>query len=116
VNQEGKAISDIGIAANVDANGNATGANNFLCSIIDQYEQAQERNKEVCAAYETQVAELKSRVARIMTAEDANAFVDEMRKEQFVFNGKLVISSALQARCNELGLVFNKESKTYAAA
>lgn len=115
-NQEGKPISDIGIVANVDANGNAAGANNFLCSIIAQYEQAQERNKEVCASYEEQVARLKNQVAHINSADDANMFIENMRGEQFIFNAKLIISSALQARCAELGLVFNKESKSYVAA
>ena len=108
---------DIEVPANIDAQGNPTLANDFLCKIIAANEDAQKRNLEKTGEYEKLIAQFKAEIAALNDAAGVNAYVEvcmQMAAEnKHIFNSKMVQRSALQARIDELKLTFNKEKGCY---
>ena len=108
---------EIVIQVNVDDKGNVTGENNFLCSIISQYEESQIRNLEKTGKYEELLARIKEEVAAIKTPEDATAYIASMKKmddeHTHIYNSRMILRSEFKARVEGLGFVFNKEKNCY---
>lgn len=108
---------DIEVPANIDAQGNPTLANDFLCKIIAANEDAQKRNLEKTGEYEKLIAQIKADIAALNDAAGVNAYVEVCKQmaaeNKHIFNSKMVQRNALQARINELKLVFNKEKGCY---
>ena len=108
---------DIEVPACIDAQGNATMANDFLCKIIAANEDAQKRNLEKTAEYDKLVAKIKADIAAIKDAAGVNEYIEVCKKmaaeNQHIFNSKLVQRNALQARIEELQVKFNKEKQCY---
>lgn len=108
---------DIEVPANIDAEGNPTLANDFLCKIIAANEEAQKRNLEKTGDYEKLVAQIKADIAAIKDAAGMNAYIDVCKKMDadnvHIFNSRLVQRNTLKARIEELQLKFNQEKQCY---
>lgn len=108
---------DIEVPANIDAQGNPTLANDFLCKIIAANEDAQKRNLEKTGEYEKLIAQIKADIAALNDAAGVNAYVEVCKQmaaeNKHIFNSKMVQRSTLQARIDELKLTFNKEKGCY---
>lgn len=98
----------------VDADGNATGENNFFTLVVDAYKAQQQRNIDTNKRNEAQVAEIKAKVAAIANADDANDFVEWAKGMDFAGNAKGVAAMALRERAAQLGLKLNKAEGRYA--
>jgi len=111
---------DMVIPVNVDDKGEAAGANDFLCTIIDKYEEAQKKNIAKTGEYEKLVDRLKKEVAGIKSAEQANAFMEVLKqmdaKKEHIYNSRLIVREAFSERVKELNLTFNKEKSCYEPA
>lgn len=108
---------DMEVPANIDAQGNPTIANDFLCQIIAANNEAQKRNLEKTGEYEKLVAKIKADIAALKDAATVNAYIVDCKKmaeaNMHIFNSKLVQKNLLVARVGELKLTFNKETGCY---
>ena len=100
----------------VNDNGDAIGENNFMCSVLDNYHARLNANKELTSQYEALVDLIDGNIADIHNAEDANNFIKWVSGISHVYNSKAVAQNRFQAKVKELGLVYDKATKSYADA
>jgi phage nucleotide-binding protein len=97
----------------IDAKGQSSGTNDFLCRVIDSYKERQRVNLENSKKCEALVAEIRERAESIKTPEDANNFADWVSALQHIYNSKAVARNVLAAKT--AGMKFNKVTKKYEA-
>lgn len=97
----------------IDENKNVVGDNNFFGGVIQNY-----RNRIAeSVANNQKLEDLKElifgNIAEVKTAADANEFMAWAQGLQHVYNSKAIASKALAMKATELGLKFDKATKTY---
>ncbi|MCC8175479.1 MAG: ATP-binding protein [Bacteroidales bacterium] len=97
----------------VDNKGNAIGENNFFAKVVESYHERLRRNNEIAQQFEELCDLIRANADGITNAEDANAYAAWVKGVQHIYNSKAVAGQALKTKVAELGLVFDKASKTY---
>lgn len=99
----------------VDRNGNPTAKNEFITvSIINSYLGMLQKKKEAREKYDKVIGEIKDVIdTQITDAQSANYFIAHIDEINHVGSSKIKSSMMLAAKAKELGLVFDKETKTY---
>lgn len=97
----------------IDENKNVVGDNNFFGGVIQNY-----RNRIAESVANNQKLEdlkelIYGNLAEVKTAADANEFMAWAQGLQHVYNSKAIASKALAMKATELGLKFDKATKTY---
>lgn len=101
----------------VDANGNATGANDFMTEkVLKPYLSMLQAKRDAQAAYAEALKGLEQEVAAIDGADAANEFIAGIDRYKGASNMLAVARKLFSARVKELGLVYNKDSKSYEPA
>lgn len=96
-----------------DAYGNILAPNNFLCTVIDHYNENQEKKEELNAQYAKLIAEGKKTIALAENAKQLNKTLEALAEVVVIYDSKLVLGRALNERAKELGCKYDKEKKAY---
>lgn len=104
----------MGIPEIVDTEGNAIGDNNFLSdTIFTMYRNRLIERSVEGKAYRTLMDDLEEKISKIKNAEQANAFVAGINSYNHIGNSKSIAAKKFTARCASIGLIWDKDSKTY---
>lgn len=99
----------------VDKNGNPTAKNDFIQTrIINPYLAMLQQKKEEIEKYNKLIEEIKIQITCITDALSANDFAGRINNFEHVGSSLQMARSLFAQRVKELGLVYDKESKTYA--
>ena len=92
------------------------GVNDFLeKQVFKRYiDRLKERSVEG-ETYKHLIAEIEKDIAAIKTAEDATAYIKKVEEYKHVGNSKAVARNKFVARTNELGLTYDRQTKSYLA-
>ena len=96
-----------------DTYGNILAPNNFLCTVIDHYNENQEKKEELNAQYAKLIAEGKKTIALAENAKQLNKTLAVLAEVEVIYDSKLVLGRALNERAKELGCMYDKEKKAY---
>lgn len=98
----------------VDTEGNAIGDNNFLSdTIFTMYRNRLVERSVEGKAYRTLMDDLEEKISKIKNAEQANAFVAGINSYNHIGNSKSIAAKKFTTQCASLGLIWNKDSKSY---
>lgn len=101
----------------VDKNGNPTTKNDFITTkIINSYLSMLAAKKEAQEKYDKVIEEIKESIEFISDANSANEFASHINEFEHVGSSLMKARSLFAAKVNSLGLVFDKETKTYSDA
>ena len=101
----------------LDKNGNPTTKNDFISTrIIAPYLTMLQSKKAEQEAYNKVLSDITGRVELVADAASANDFIAHIDDFNHVGSSKMKASMMLAAKAKELGLIFNKETKTYSDA
>lgn len=101
----------------IDRNGNSTAPNRFISDkIITPYLSMLAVKEAERKKYNEVVCLIRKEVDAINNAETANAAIEKMKSIEHVGSSSNLAKSLISAKAKELGLVFDKESKTYSDA
>ena len=101
----------------LDKNGNPTTKNDFISTrIIAPYLTMLQSKKAEQDAYNKVMADITGCLELIADADSANDFIAHIDDFNHVGSSKMKASMMLAAKAKELGLIFNKETKTYSDA
>ena len=97
-----------------DAAGNVTAPNKFLCEIIERYNENQSEKEKLNARYAELIEAGKKTIDLAGNAEQINKFLAVLREEtEVIYDSRLVLVRALNAKAKQLGLTFSKEKNVY---
>lgn len=96
-----------------DAYGNILAPNNFLCTVIDHYNENQEKKEELNARYAELIEEGKKTIALAGNVKQLNKTLEALAEVEVIYDSKLVLGRALNERAKELGCKYDKEKKAY---
>lgn len=97
----------------IDENKNIIRENNFFGSVITNYRNRIAENVSNNQKLEELKELIYSNVEEVKTAQDANNFIEWVQGLQHVYNSKAIASRAIANKATQLGLKFNKATKTY---
>lgn len=98
----------------LDKNGNPTTKNDFISTrIIAPYLTMLQSKKAEQEAYNKVLSDITGRLELVADAASANDFIAHIDDFNHVGSSKMKASMMLAAKAKELGLIFNKETKTY---
>lgn len=101
----------------VDGNGNATGRNDFISEkIVKPYVGMLKQKRADIEQYNAVVEEIRDAVDFVCDADTANQFVASINNYNHVGSSLEVARKLLREKVQSLGLVYNKESKSYEGA
>lgn len=101
----------------VDKNGNPTAKNDFITTnIINSYLSMLAAKKEAQEKYDKVIEEIKESIEFITDANSANEFASHINEFEHVGSSLMKARNLFAAKVNSLGLVFDKETKTYSDA
>lgn len=101
----------------LDKNGNPTTKNDFISiRIIAPYLTMLQSKKAEQEAYNKVLSDITGRLELVADAASANDFIAHIDDFNHVGSSKMKASMMLAAKAKELGLIFNKETKTYSDA
>lgn len=101
----------------VDKNGNPTAKNDFITTkIINSYLSMLAAKKAAQEKYDKVIEEIKESIEFITDAKSANEFASHINEFEHVGSSLMKARSLFAAKVNSLGLVFDKETKTYSDA
>lgn len=101
----------------LDKNGNPTTKNDFISTrIIAPYLTMLQSKKAEQEAYNKVLSDITSCLELVADAASANDFIAHIDDFNHVGSSKMKASMMLAAKAKELGLIFNKETKTYSDA
>ncbi|MBU9060736.1 ATP-binding protein [Parabacteroides merdae] len=101
----------------LDKNGNPTTKNDFISTrIIAPYLTMLQSKKAEQEAYNKVLADITGCLELVADAASANDFIAHIDDFNHVGSSKMKASMMLAAKAKELGLIFNKETKTYSDA
>ena len=101
----------------LDKNGNPTTKNDFISTrIIAPYLTMLQSKKAEQEAYNKVLSDITGRLELVSDAASANDFIAHIDDFNHVGSSKMKASMMLAAKAKELGLIFNKETKTYSDA
>lgn len=97
----------------VDDKGNVVGQNKFLKNIFDYYHAYLKNERETRKEYDELIDAAKEDVEAIVDASTANDFCKAFADTKQIWDSKLKIGMIIRAKCDKLGLNFNKKTKKY---
>jgi phage nucleotide-binding protein len=101
----------------LDRNGNPTAKNDFITTkIINSYLGMLAAKKAAQEKYDKVIEEIKESIEFITDAKSANEFASHINEFEHVGSSLMKARSLFAAKVNSLGLVFDKETKTYSDA
>ena len=101
----------------LDKNGNPTTKNDFISTrIIAPYLTMLQSKMAEQEAYNKVLSDITGRLELVADAASANDFIAHIDDFNHVGSSKMKASMMLAAKAKELGLIFNKETKTYSDA
>lgn len=101
----------------LDKNGNPTTKNDFISTrIIAPYLTMLQSKKAEQEAYNKVLSDITGCLELVVDAASANDFIAHIDDFNHVGSSKMKASMMLAAKAKELGLIFNKETKTYSDA
>ena len=101
----------------IDAQGRPTAKNDFITTrIIAPYLTMLQSKKAEQEAYNKVLADITGCLELVADAASANDFIAHIDDFNHVGSSKMKASMMLAAKAKELGLIFNKETKTYSDA
>lgn len=99
----------------IDKNGNPTAKNEFITTqVIRPYLNMLQVKKEEAEKYEKVIDEIKEQVELITDARSANEFAKIINNFQHVGSSLSKARDLFSKKVKELGLIYDKENKTYA--
>lgn len=105
------------VPTNLDANGNPITKNNFITTqVINPYLSMLATKKAESEKYNKLIEEIKEQIEFITDAVSANEFVSRINKFEHVGSSLMLARNLFDAKVKSLGLVLNKETKTYSDA
>lgn len=105
------------IPTNLDANGNPISKNDFITRcVLKPYFNMLSAKKEEQNRYNALIEEISESIALITDADSANDFVSRIKEFNHIGSSIIKARDLLSKKVNELGLVYDKETKKYAAA
>lgn len=105
------------VPTNLDANGNPITKNNFITmQVINPYLSMLATKKAESEKYNKLIEEIKEQIEFITDAVSANEFVSRINKFEHVGSSLMLARNLFDAKVKSLGLVLNKETKTYSDA
>jgi hypothetical protein len=105
----------IRLPAVVDGEGNITGANNFLTTVIEKHKAYQEKQASLARDYELLMDVIRENVAAVADVESANSAVEQIEKLGHIFDSKIKAGVMLNEAASALGLKYSKANKRYEA-
>ena len=98
----------------VDAQGKPTAKNDFIeRSVIAPYLGMLSAKEEEIKKYNELLAEIEDGISQITDAQSANYFTEHINDYKHIGSSLMKARSLFSAKVNELGLVYNKETKAY---
>lgn len=99
----------------LDKNGNPTAKNDFVTTqVISPYLGMLQVKKEEAARYDKVIAEIKENIELITDARSANDFASRINEFEHVGSSLVKARDLFGKKVKELGLAYDKETKTYA--
>lgn len=99
----------------LDKNGNPTAKNDFITTqVISPYLGMLQVKKEEAARYDKVIAEIKENIELITDARSANDFASRINEFEHVGSSLSKARDLFGKKVKELGLAYDKETKTYA--
>lgn len=99
----------------LDKNGNPTAKNDFISTkVIMPYLNMLQVKKEERARYDKVIEEIKDNIEMITDAQSANDFASRINNFEHVGSSLSMARRLFSVKVNALGLIFDKETKTYA--
>lgn len=99
----------------LDAHGNPTAKNDFITAqVINPYLSMLAEKKAQREKYDRVIEEIRENIALITDAQSANDFAGRITQFEHVGSSLNMARSLFAQKVKELGLVYDKESKTYA--
>lgn len=100
----------------IDQQGKIIGSNSFLTNIFARYNDYLKQEASIRKEYDALLKEIEDEVSCIANAEMANAYVESMKTKQQIWDSNAHAKTLISAKCQELGLKFNKTTKKYEPA
>lgn len=100
----------------IDGNGMVVAKNDFLTKVFDSYENYLKSQKEMQVQYEELIQQITEDVSAITDIETANKAVERILFYDPIWDSKLRANSLIKAKTDELGLKYNKATKSYEVA
>lgn len=100
----------------VDENGEATGANNYFCNVIDTYHSYQLAKQQKTAEYAELMDVIKGMIEECTDAETLNEVFGKIVNVDHIYNSKILSGRLLNNKAKELGFKFDKLAKQYVKA
>lgn len=98
----------------IDKNGKITGKNDFIVkNILAPYHAMLQSKQQARAEYDAKINDINDLLETVTNADSANNFVEVLGKIKQVGNSLQYARQQFAAKVAELGLTFNKESKSY---
>ncbi len=97
----------------VNDKGDLISENNFVCKVIDNYNNKIKSNLENNKKLDRLKLDIEQNIEYVTNAETANKFVDWCKTADHVYNSAAIAKSAISRKAKELGLVFNSSTKMY---
>lgn len=104
------------VPAIIDEKGQITGDNNFLTGVFDSYNNYLNSQSNLRAKYDILMERANAAIAKLDGADATNALWESFQKVQPIWDSKIAMKSALDAKASELGLTFNPMENKYGAA
>ena len=98
----------------INEQGSVTGENRFLSNIFDSYHSYLKSEREIRKEYDALLESAKEEVESIVDASTANDFCKSFAETKQIWDSKLKIGMLVKAKCDKLGLNFDKKTKKYA--
>lgn len=99
----------------LDRGGNPTAANDFIATqVIAPYQGMLQRKREESAKYDKVMDEIRENIALITDARSANDFASRINDFDHTGSSLNMARSLFARKVKDLGLVYDKNSKTYA--
>ncbi|MDE7081643.1 MAG: ATP-binding protein [Muribaculaceae bacterium] len=106
----------INIPVLINEEGKTAGINDFMTKIIGLHVSNLEASAEETRRFENLKNDILGTVAQITNADEANSFVESMKTIDHIYNSRAVAVDALSKKVKELGLSYDKATKTYCDA
>lgn len=105
------------VPTNLDANGNPTAKNNFIATqVINPYLTMLSVKKAENEKYNKVIEKIKENIEFITDAKSANEFASRIKEFAHVGSSLVMARDLFDAKVKSLGLVYNKDTKTYSDA
>lgn len=100
----------------IDQQGKIIGSNNFLTNIFSSYDEYLKQEASIRKEYDSLLKEIEDEVSCIADADMANAYIETMKTKKQIWDSNAHAKALISAKCQELGLKFNKTAKKYEPA